>query len=47
LIRYPSASFFTFYAAVTGSWLNSPANTLRDLQRPHDPHDPLSPAVLI
>lgn len=47
LIRYPPGSFFTFYAAVMKPQQSSTAQTLYDLQRPYDPDDPLSPAVLI
>jgi len=47
LIRYPPGSFFTFYAAVMRRWQGPPPQTAYDLQRPCDPGDPLSPALLI
>ena len=46
LIRYPPGSFFSFYAAVMGPWRACAAETVYDLQRPHDAADPLSPALL-
>jgi|GEM_PF-2372766 len=47
LIRYPPGSFFTFYASVMRRWQSPPPPTVYDLQRPYDPHDPLSPALLV
>jgi hypothetical protein len=47
LIRYPPGSFYSFYAAVMKPRQSSTAQTLYDLQRPYDPDDPLSPALLI
>lgn len=47
LIRYPPRSFYTFYAAVMKPRQSSTAQTLYGLQRPYDPDDPLSPALLI
>jgi Nodulation protein Z (NodZ) len=47
LIRYPPGSFFTLYAAVMKPRPSSMVQTLYDLQRPYDPDDPLSPALLI
>jgi hypothetical protein len=47
LIRYPPGSFFTFYAAVMKRWMSPLPETVYDLQRPHDPADTLSPALLI
>jgi hypothetical protein len=46
LIRYPPGSFFSFYAAVMRRWQSPPPPTVYDLQRPYDPDDPLSPALL-
>jgi len=47
LIRYPPGSFFSFYPAVMRHWRQPPPATVYDLLRPHDPHDRLSPAVLV
>jgi hypothetical protein len=47
LIRYPPGSFFSFYPAVMRRWRQPPPATVYDLLRPHDPHDLLSPAVLV
>ena len=47
LIRYPPASFFTFYAAVMADWNSSLHDTVYDLQRPYDPSDLLSPVLLL
>lgn len=46
LIRYPAASFFSFYPAVMKRRLGSAPELLSDLQIPFDQSDPLSPAVL-
>jgi hypothetical protein len=47
LIRYPPGSFFTFYATATRRWLDPPPATVAEALRPHDPSDPLGPALLI
>jgi hypothetical protein len=47
LIRYPPGSFFSFYAAVMHHWQSPLPLTVYDMQRPYDPEDPLSPALLI
>jgi hypothetical protein len=46
LIRYPPRSFFSFYAAVKHRREGQSRGTVHDLQRPFDPQDPLSPALL-
>lgn len=47
LIRYPPGSFFTYYATATRRWLDPPPATVADALRPHDPSDPLGPALLV
>lgn len=47
LIRYPPGSFFTFYATAMRRWLDPPPATVAEALRPHDPSDPLGPALLI
>ena len=47
LIRYPPSSFFTFHPAVMGDWNCSIHDTVYDLQRPYDPADSLSPALIL
>ncbi len=47
LIRYPAASFFSFYAAVTKPRSTPAPASVYDLQSPWDPADPLSPALLL
>jgi hypothetical protein len=47
LIRYPPGSFFTFYATAMRRWLDPPPETVAETLRPHDPSDPLGPALLI
>jgi hypothetical protein len=47
LVRYPPGSFFSFYAAVMHHWQSPLPPTVYDMQRPYDPEDPLSPALLI
>jgi hypothetical protein len=46
LIRYPAGSFFTFYPAVMNVSSAGPVATIKDLQRPYEPDNVLSPAVL-
>jgi Nodulation protein Z (NodZ) len=47
LVRYPAASFFTFYPAVMKPSNAAPVARIEDLQRPYQPQDALSPAVLL
>jgi hypothetical protein len=46
LIRYPSGSFFSFYAAMLKPSRLPPPSTVYDLQTACNPLDPLSPAVI-
>ncbi len=46
LIRYPPASFFSFYAAIMKPTASNPPTDIDQLQQPFDKSDPLSPAVL-
>ena len=47
LIRYPPASFFTFYAAVMRRHGSTRPKEIRDLECPFAADDGLSPPVLI
>jgi hypothetical protein len=47
LIRFPPGSFFTFYAAAMRRWHDPHPVTVAAAQRPHDPSDPLGPALLV
>ena len=47
LIRYPPGSFYTFYAAAMRRWHDPPPETVEEAQRPHEPDDPLGPALLV
>jgi hypothetical protein len=47
LIRYPPASFFSFYAAAMKPSRLPPVETVYDLQRPCDPADALAPTLLL
>lgn len=46
LIRYPPASFFSFYGAAMGHGRGLEEKNIDVLQRPRDASDPLSPALL-
>lgn len=47
LIRYPAASFFSFYPAIMKPSNAGPVETITELQQAYRPDDPLAPSVLI